>query len=383
MNDWDPQLDLVRNDPKAVLDDMRRRCPVAHSRVLGWSVFRHADVLRVLEDHATFSNEVSAHRSVPNGMDPPEHTLYRRAIEPYFSEERMRAFESDCRTIASKLIHPLAARGSFECIEEFAVPFALQCQCRFVGWPVSLAGRIRDWTRRNEKAARAGDRTVLAELACEFRRHVDELLRERRSQSPDASRDDVIDGLLRTRIREAPLADEDIASILRNWTAGELGSLAAGVGIITAYLAEHPDFQDRLRSELSLVPAAIEEILRISGPLSLNRRVTTRDVELHGRQIRAGERISIMWTAANRDEQAFENPDTLRLDRPPGRNLLFGAGIHVCPGAPLARMELWIATETLLRHSRFIERDGAQPAERAAWPANGWRSLPIRLARIR
>jgi hypothetical protein len=69
--DWDPQLDLVRNDPKPVLDDMRQRCPVAHSRALGWSVFRHADVLRVLEDHATFSNAVSAHRSVPNGMDPP------------------------------------------------------------------------------------------------------------------------------------------------------------------------------------------------------------------------------------------------------------------------------------------------------------------------
>src|SRR5690606_1907000 len=105
-------------------------------------------------------------------------------------------------------------------------------------------------------------------------------------------------------------------------------------------LAADGNLQARLRVEPPLLPAAIDEILRISGPLVLNRRVATRDVEIGGRQIKAGERVSLLWIAANRDEQVFDEPGEVRLDRDPRPNLLYGAGIHVCPGAPLARLEL-------------------------------------------
>ena len=376
--DWDPADASVLEDQPAAYDRMRRRCPVAWSEQLGWSLFRHEDVMRVLLDHETFSNTVSRHRSVPNGMDPPEHTAYRRAIEPYFAPERMRRFEPVCRELAANLLEPLTAGGAFECNEEFAVPFALRSQCKFLGWPAALAEPIRVWTRRNQEATRAGHRATLVEIAGEFRAHVAELLKARRQ--PEAPReDDVIGGLLETRIDRAPLTDEEITSILRNWTMGELGSLASAIGILAAHLADDPALQQRLRDDPALLPEAIDEILRISGPLVLNRRVAQRDVELGGRRIAAGERLSLIWIGANRDEAAFESPREVRLDRDPGANLLYGAGIHVCPGAPLARLELRVAMEELLRRSRRIERQRGEPAEKAVFPANGWATLPLRI----
>ena len=101
--DWDPRSDTVLDNPVASFDDMRQRCPVARSEYMGWSVFRHEYVLAVVTDHETFSNQVSQHRSVPNGLDQPEHTPYRTLIEPFFTDQRMAVFEPECRDIAAEL----------------------------------------------------------------------------------------------------------------------------------------------------------------------------------------------------------------------------------------------------------------------------------------
>src|SRR5690606_29816195 len=125
------------------------------------------------------------------------------------------------------------------------------------------------------------------------------------------------------------LSDEALISILRNWTVGELGTIAASVGILVHYLATHPALQEQLRKQPELLSPAIDEILRIHPPLIANRRITTRPVELGGRHLDAGERVSILWASANRDAAIFGDPDGFRLDRDPSLNLLYGAGIHV------------------------------------------------------
>src|SRR5690606_17135344 len=102
--DWDSKSEEVARDQRAAYDAMRRRCPVAHGGSSGWTFFRHADVMRALMDHETFSNAVSQHLSVPNGMDPPEHTPYRRLIEPYFGPDRMEAFRPVCQRIARNVV---------------------------------------------------------------------------------------------------------------------------------------------------------------------------------------------------------------------------------------------------------------------------------------
>ena len=115
------------------------------------------------------------------------------------------------------------------------------------------------------------------------------------------------------------------------------------------YLAEHTELQYKLHADPSLLPTAIDEILRLHGPLVANRRVTTRPVEIRGRTIPAGQRLSLMWMAANRDSHVFEDPYAFRWDRDQSQNLLYGAGIHVCPGAPMARLELRVAMEEFLK----------------------------------
>lgn len=373
--DWDPQSEAVLTDPIAAYDEMRRRCPVAYSEQLGWSLFRHADVMRVLEDHATFSNVVSKHRSVPNGMDPPEHTGYRRAIEPFFTERRMRVFEPICRQIARSLLEPLSGSGSFDVVECFATPFAARCQCAFLGWPEDRAQTLADWTRAHQAAARAGDRAALGQLTAELGTLVHAQLSARRRADAPA---DITSELMRVEVDAAPLTDEELTSILRNWTVGEIGSLAAAIGIVAARLADDEALQQHLRAAApAQLSMAIDELLRIEGPLSGSRRRATRDVDIGGRTIMAGERVTVMWTASNRDEHAFEAPDDVRFDREARANLLYGAGIHVCPGAPLARLELTVAFEESFRGNRRFRRAPESVALRADAPMPGWRSLPL------
>ncbi len=376
--DWNPKSREVLRDQRAAYDEMRRRCPVAYSEILGWSLFRHEDVTRVLHDHETFSNAVSQYLSVPNGMDPPEHTAYRRIIEPYFSPSRMEAFEPVCREIAAKLVRDLSTRGEVEFIADAALAFAVQVQCAFLGWPMTLHEALMRWTRKNHDATFAQDRKTMSEIALEFEGIIDDLL-EARLQAGAIPEADLTAALMHEKVGGRTLSNEEVASILRNWTVGEIGTISAAVGILAEFVASHPDVQSQLRSQRELLPAAIGEILRLHGPLVANRRVTTRPVEIGGRMIGAGQRISINWISANRDENVFEDPDSFRLDRDPSKNLLWGAGIHVCPGAPLARLEMRVFMEELLSRAGEIELVPEKPATLAAYSSSGFSVLPLRI----
>ena len=376
--DWNPKSAAVLRDQRAACDAMREHCPVAYSDLLGWSLFRHEDVVRVLNDPDTFSSVVSRNLSVPNGMDPPEHGQYRRVIERYFAPQAMQAFEPQCRSIAADLVRSLQGRPGLELMADFAQPFAVRVQCAFLGWPVGMHEPLRLWAQKNHAATLAQDRPAMDDIAHEFAGYVMTQLRSRRDGALPG-RQDVITSLTHQQVNGRPLNDEEIISILRNWTVGEISTIAAAVGIVAQYLAEHSDLQQQLRTQPDLLPEAIEEILRLYGPLLANRRVTTRAVEIGGRTIGAGERISLNWVAANRDGRVFTHPQSCRLDRDPGANLLYGAGLHVCPGAPLARMELRVAVQALLDGTTDIDRIAQRPPTSAAYPASGYAVVPLHL----
>lgn len=372
--EWDPFPADTSQDQIELYDELRRRCPVAHGE-LGWSLFRHDDVMRALEDPATFSNAVSAHRSVPNGMDPPEHTAYRRIIEPYFAPARMEPLEPRCRTIAAELIDRLPS-GEIEVMSQLAEDFALQAQCAFLGWSVDLHAPLRDWVRKNHAATRSRNRAAMAAVAMEFDSHIREVLAARR-RARDTAPTDVTSQLLRESVHGRALSDEEIVSILRNWTVGELATISASIGILMHYLARHAALQAQLRRSRKQLLAAIDEILRIDAPLVAARRIAKTSVEVGGRSIEAGERIALMWASANRDEQIFGDPDEFRLDRDPALNLLYGAGIHKCPGAPLARLELRVFLEELLSRIEQLTLISDKQPVRALYPAAGFASLPM------
>lgn len=373
--DWDPRSAEVLANQIAAYDELRRQRAVAHSPDGHWAVLRHAEVVRVLDDHETFSNVVSRRPSVPNGMDPPEHTAYRAIVDHYFSSERMAAFEPVCRAIAAELWSAVPRGRDVDVMEQFAEPFANHVQCAFMGWPASLREPLREWTRRNQAATRAQDREAMATVATEFDGYIREQLDERRAAGSDAPDDPTTD-LLRETVHGRPLTDDEIVSIVRNWTVGELGTIAASVGIIVHHLATEPATVEQLRADPSVLERASDEILRIHAPLVANRRRTTRDVRLGGRDLPSGAIVLVVWASANRDESVMGDPDAFRLDRVPDDNLLYGRGLHRCPGAPLARLELRVVLEEILGATSSIELGAGEPS-RGGYPASGFTHLPV------
>ncbi|HEX5164125.1 MAG TPA: cytochrome P450 [Thermomicrobiales bacterium] len=365
------------SNQRAAYDAMRERCPVAHSDFLGWSLFRHQDIVDVLDDPETFSS-ASRHRAIPNGIDPPEHTVYRRLLEPYFSSESIMRFEPALRKIATEMTQALLDGNSdtVDLISEFAEPFPLRALCVFLGWRDDNWERLRGWNHGNQQVALSSDRAAGKILAAEFTSYVEQELQAHRAAGQDQLHDITTD-LMTREVNGARLSDEDIVSILRNWTAGQ-GTVASGIGNVIHYLAQDGQLQAQLRANPGLLPAAIDEILRVDGPLVMNRRTATRDVQIGGRQIGTGERLTLIWIAANRDERAFDDPESVRLDRDARNNLVFGMGIHDCVGAPLARLELRLAVEELLGRTSQIELAEDDPP-RAVYPSNGFRSLMVRL----
>src|SRR5690606_15734897 len=185
------------------------------------------------------------------------------------------------------------------------------------------------WMRDNHAATRSGDRSRTREVAHRFDVMIQSLLDARR----EGSGDDVTSQLMREEIDGRLLTDEEVVSILRNWTAGDLGSLATSVGVIVHHLATHTTIQDEVRALVAAgdaagVEAAIEEILRIDDPFVANRRITTRATTLGGESIGAGEEVLLNWTAANRDPHVFGDPDAYDPVAHAEANLVFGIGPH-------------------------------------------------------
>lgn len=369
--DWNPRSDESLNQAIATFDRMRAECPVAYSDYLKWSVFRHADVTTIVNDHKTFSNQVSRHISVPNGMDPPTHTVYRDLINPYFSDQAVHEFEPTCQEIAGRYAHLINQAQELDFMAEFAWPVAVAMQCAFLGWSDQHIEPLTVWVKRNQKATLAQDRAELADCAAEFEVIVSGVIERHQNK------DDVTARLLQERVHDEPLTRSQLISILRNWAVGEIGTMAAAMGILLQFLTESPNIQQQLRADGAKIPEAIEEILRLQGPLVTNRRKTTCPVKLGGRDIPADSILSLNWVSANRDDSVFEDAEQFRWGRDHSQNLLYGAGIHYCPGAGLARMELKAVITALLDVSSDIESAGETTA--AHYPGSGYATLPIRM----
>lgn len=372
-NDWDPLDPMTVKNQRETYDDLRERCPVAHSEFMGWSLFRHDDIAAVLADPKTYSN-VSRFLAIPNGMDPPVHAAYREALTPHFNSDRMERLEPRARDVAASLLSPLISSGEAEIVEAFATPFALKTLCIMLGWRDEQWKWLAGWAHGTQNVALTRDPVVGKALAELFAEHVKINLNEYRL--PEAEADNTTTALLNTEVNGKLLDDEQIVSILRNWAAGQ-GTVVAGISIVLLHLSEDPELQTLLRSEPERIPAAIEEILRVDGPLVANRRTTTRAVEIQGQTIPQDESVSLMWNAANRDPRVFNDAESIRIDRETDDGMVWGQGIHLCMGASLARLEMRVAIEELLSRTRQFKLSNTRPT-RSVYPSNGLSSLTLR-----
>lgn len=371
---WDPLSDPVLADQRAAYDRMRAACPVAASP-RGVTLFRHADVVAAAADPTTYSSRVSAHRAVPNSLDPPEHTALRAVVDRFFTPERMAALEPRLRAIAGEVVSALPRGAAVDAVTRIGYPFAVRAQADWLGWQ-GIEDRLLAWMADNHAATRSADRARTAAVAAAFDDLVLAQVRRRRVAGRTAG-DDPTSQLLAVEVGGRTLPDADIVSILRNWTAGDLGSMAAALGVVVHFLATHPQVQADLRARPAGLRAAIDEMLRIDDPFLVNRRVTTVATRVAGFDLAPGTRVYLNWTSANRDEAVFGDPDAYRPEANAPHNLVYGHGIHACPGRPLATLELVVATEALLGATSGIE--AADTPVRESYPLGGWRHVPVRL----
>jgi cytochrome P450 len=314
---------------------------------------------------------------VPNSLDPPEHTAFRAAIDPFFTRQRMAMLEPRVRRIADEIVGALPRGATVDGVTDIGYPFAVRAQAEWLGWQ-GVEDELLAWMAENHAATRSRDRSRTASVAAAFDDIVVKQVR-RRSQMGSAAPKDPTTELLDVSVDGKLLSDADIVSILRNWTAGDLGSMAAAVGVVTHFLATHPEVQDALRARPEGLAAAIDEMLRMDDPFLVNRRVVTAPTTIAGFVLQPGTRIYLNWTSANRDETVFGDPDAYRPDEHAPHNLVYGTGIHVCPGRPLATLELVVAVQTLLSvTARFELAADSQPV-RETYPLGGWRRVPVRL----
>ena len=373
---WEPLSEPLLADQRGTYDRMRAACPLARSP-RGVTLFRHADVVAAAAAPSAFSSAVSVHRMVPNSLDQPEHTSFRAAIDPFFTPERMEALEPRVRRIAREIVGGLPRGITVDAVTEIGYQLAVRAQADWLGWQ-GIEDELLAWMADNHAATRSRDRSRTAAAAAAFDEIVLAQVRRRREMGSAAPEDPTTE-LLGVTVNGKLLPDSDIVSILRNWTAGDLASIAAALGVVVYFLATHPEVQETLRAHSDNLAVAVDEMLRIDDPFLVSRRVTTVGTRVAGFELDPGTRIYLNWTSANRDEAVFGDPDDYRPEDNALHNLVYGTGIHVCPGRPLATLELVVAAKTLLDVTARVELTADAKLVRETYPLGGWRRVLVRL----
>lgn len=334
----------------------------------------HAEVVAAAHDPETFSSAVSKHLQIPNGLDGEWHARARRFIDPFFSAHELAQYEPGFTRIATELVATLAAADSFDAVADLGARFAVRTQSHWLGWTAELEDTLLDWVADNRSATRSGDRTRTIEVAGRFDGIIRALLAERRAEP----RHDLTTRLTTLTKEDGDLlTDAELVSILRNWTGGDLSSIALCVGVVVQALVTAPTLAERLTVASDReVDAVIDEILRRDDPFVSNRRRATRATELGGCPIAADQVIVLDWRAANTDQAVFGAD--FDAEAHAADNLVYGTGPHVCPGRPLASLELRVLTRAVLAAGR-VEATGDPVREPP--PVAGYRTLPVRIAR--
>ena len=376
-------------DPHALYRDMRARCPVQHSdRYNGfWAITRYDDVRRVLTESGTFITSVQnivpkiafTGRRPPLHLDPPEHTAYRTILNPLMSAARVAAVEPEVRQYARTCLRRMLERGHGDFGVEFAGNYPVMAFARFLNVGNDTMASVQAHFLDFNKAIKDDEPDGMRAASLALYDLTRELIADREEHPRDPATDPAT-ALLAARPGGAPLPRDLVVGTLRQVLLVGIVAPRFVLGSFAVHLAGDPALADRLRAEPSLIPDAVEELLRLYSPYRGFARTPNRDVEIGGCLIRKDEPIAMVFTSANRDEDVFPDPDTFRLGRQVDdgrRHIAFGLGPHHCPGANWARMELRVALEELLAATAGFELSG--PVEMTRWPEFGPESVPLRL----
>src|SRR5512132_2056407 len=355
-----PALSRLRESARVFYDERRDR----------WFVTRHEDVRRCLRDkrlgrnfrHVLSAEEIGVPPLDPRWqafwdverwsllwLEPPDHTRIRKLVAAAFTPRSVEALREPADELAGEMLEPLADAGEMELLYDFAQPYSIAVICRMLGVPLDRHRDLLDWSHRMVKmyefdvpleAARAAN-----EAAAEFQEYVRELIGERRGNP----RDDMVSALVQARVDGGRLSDDEIVStVIVLLNAGHEASVnTLGNGMLA--FARYPNQWQRVVDGTVPAQSAGEEMIRFDPPLQLFERwVLTEDFAVDGMAIPRGAKIALLFGSANRDPRVFDRPDEFDVARENAvQHIGFGGGIHVCIGAPLARIELEASLEAL------------------------------------
>ena len=349
-----------------------------------WAVLKHADVVHVAREPNLFSASeggvvledldeatLGMMRNMLLAMDPPRHHAYRQPLADRFKARVIAGLEDRIRAITRGLLEAAGEAGEVEFVHDVTSGLPSRVIGELMGLPEADWGRIHEWAERNTSGDEQGGASIeMAMYAIEF-------AGSRRAAPPQ---EDLTSVILASDFGGAPMTDIDFGSFfVQLVTAGnDTTKTMLSSGLLA--LLDHPDQLSSLRADPSLVPGAVEEILRYANPLHYFRRTATADTSLHGVDIRKGDKVAMYYTSANRDEDVFDAPHTFDIRRHPNPHLSFGIAEHFCLGVHLARLEGKVFFEELLATFPSIELTGS-PARVRSNLNNGLKTLPVRLGR--
>jgi cytochrome P450 len=380
MDDFDIHDPVFARDPSPRYRELRERDPAHPSaRYGGFHLLtRYADVRAAALDWRRFTSSVVGITAIPVitprttpqlpiEIDPPQHSLYRALVNPMFSPQRIAEFAPTVEALARARLEAMLEAGRAEAVAAYCAPVALGTLSIFTGLPLEDAPLWQAWLEamfdpRWPEAGRAA--------AAEFARYIDELI-AKRSQAPQ---EDFVSRLLAAEIDGRKLDREDVRAFVSVMFGAGFETTADAMSGALHWLAEAPE---RIAG-LSDAPAALaaEEFLRFISPLQMFGRNATSETTLHGQVIPEGRIVALGFGAANRDPEVFDAPEECRLDRAPNRHLTFGAGPHLCLGAPVARLEMQITLGLLKRR---VARLSLDPDDPPVWKPRGDRRGLARL----
>ena len=370
---WDPLTPEFRNDPYPLWKRLRDRAPVYfNDKYDFWALSRHADIEAAHKDHATFSSnhgttlETMSAEPVDTGMiiwlDPPKHTILRKLVSRVFTTRRVSILEDRIRLVCAQLLDAQIGGGRFDYVQDFSAVLPPRVISSLLGVPEQDQEQLRhvvDEVFHIEEGVGMANEVSMNALAS-LGGYLAEQFVDRRKNP----RDDVFTDLVEAVITDEHgdirhLTDEELAGFGVLLFSAGTETVARHLGWAASVLDSYPDQRSELAADFSLIPNAVEEILRFEPPSPVNARWTNKEVTLHGVTIPAKSRVILITGSAGRDERKYPNPDVVDIHRKVDLHLTFGYGIHFCLGAALARMESRIGLEeTFKRWPKWtVDRD--------------------------
>jgi cytochrome P450 len=349
----------VADDPHSAYRRIRQECPVARTQMGDRSVVivsRYEDVCWALRHPEYFTSaggslELGEQPLIPLEFDPPQHTKYRRLLSPQFVPREIQQLEPEVRRIVRGLIDNVAPRGKCDFHEEIATPLPSGIFMALMGLPpddLPLFLRWRDDSIR--PAVEPGDFEGAQRIRAQVANEISEYFRELIGRCREAPSDSLLSRIVHSTIDDQPLNEAELLGISHLLLLGGLDTVTATLDCMVAFLATHADHRRQLVDDPSIIPAAIDELLRWLTPVMVIPRSIKEDVEMGGVQLQAGDDVMLAIGAANMDESEFPDPE-VDFHRQPNRHVAFGGSNHSCLGAHLARLELRVTLEEL--HDRI------------------------------